>query len=299
MSDWTKIRDSIEDAIKLDAVGKTMKNDFVCWLGNEGIEFAQKFVDRIIDECKTDAPTETGWCKIRDAFVVPVVLNIAMYVLKMVLAKANAENNQSLLAEYASLYEQNADLTGWLRIDDTLIDYPVMQRSEDENYYLQHDFYGADNIYGCLVLDNDSHAGNGTKQQDYADGTKPSTNLIVHGHMTKTGEMFGNLNLYRDKEYGLSHSIIYFDTLYEKREYQLISAFYSQVYYQNDDVFKYYKFFQADTQEEFDYWYDNIKQKSLYDTGVTAEFGDEFITLSCCSYHMTDGRFVVVAKRIK
>ena len=94
MSDWTKIRDSIEDAIKLDAVGKTMKNDFVCWLGNEGIDFAQKFVDRIIDECKTDAPTETGWCKIRDAFVVPIVLNIAMYVLKMVLTKANAENNQ-------------------------------------------------------------------------------------------------------------------------------------------------------------------------------------------------------------
>ena len=209
------------------------------------------------------------------------------------------ESSPAILAEYNVLYQQNSDFTGWLKIDDTLVDYPVMQCLEDENYYLQHDFYRADNIYGCLVLDNDSHAGNGTKQQDYADGTKPSTNLIVHGHMTKTGEMFGNLNLYRDKEYGLSHSIIYFDTLYEKREYQLISAFYSQVYYQNDDVFKYYKFFQADTQEEFDYWYDNIKQKSLYDTGVTAEFGDEFITLSCCSYHMTDGRFVVVAKRIK
>ena len=94
MSKWTEIRDSIEDALKIEDVGKNMKNDFVNWLGAEGIEFAQKFVDRIIDECKTDAPTETGWCKIRDAFVVPVVLNIAMYVLKMVLTKANAENNQ-------------------------------------------------------------------------------------------------------------------------------------------------------------------------------------------------------------
>ena len=94
MSDWTKIRDSIEDAIKLDAVGKTMKNDFVGWLGNEGIEFAQKFVDRIIDECKADAPNESGWCKIRDAFVVPTALNIAMYVLKLTLDKAKADNNQ-------------------------------------------------------------------------------------------------------------------------------------------------------------------------------------------------------------
>ena len=83
--------------------------------------------------------------------------------------------------------------------------------------------------------------------------------------------MFGNLKLYQDKEYGLSHNIICFDTLYEKREYELIAVFYSQVYYQSEDVFKYYNFFQADTQEEFDDWYSNIKVMSLYDTGVTAE----------------------------
>ena len=53
------------------------------------------------------------------------------------------------------------------------------------------------------------------------------------------------------------------------------------------------------TQEEFDNWYENIKAMSLYDTGVTAEYGDEFITLSCCSYQVEDGRFVVVGKRIK
>ena len=61
----------------------------------------------------------------------------------------------------------------------------------------------------------------------------------------------------------------------------------------------YYQFFQADTQDEFDDWYDNIKAMSLYDTGVTAEYGDEFITLSCCAYQVEDGRFVVVGKRIK
>lgn len=50
--------------------------------------------------------------------------------------------------------------------------------------------------------------------------------------------------------------------------------------------------------EEFDDWYENIMKLSLYDTGVTAEFGDEFITLSCCSYHTEDGRFVVVGKEL-
>ena len=99
----------------------------------------------------------------------------------------------------------------------------------------------------------------------------------------KSGEMFGNLHLYADAEYGAEHNIICFDSLYEERRYELIAVFYSQVYYESDNVFKYYKFFQADTQEEFDDWYGNIKEMSLYDTGVTAQFGDEFITLSCCS----------------
>ena len=203
-----------------------------------------------------------------------------------------------MLPEYEILYAQNEDFVGWLRIEDTVIDYPVMQCIEDENYYLSRDFYGEENSNGCLILDNDSTAGVGTREQEYANGSVPSTNLIIHGHTMKSGQMFGNLKLYQDKEYGMAHKIICFDSLYEKREYELIAVFYSQVYYQSDDVFKYYQFFQADTQEEFDDWYNNITNMSLYDTGVVAEFGDEFITLSCCAYHVEDGRFVVVAKRI-
>ena len=204
-----------------------------------------------------------------------------------------------MLPEYEVLWKQNEDFVGWLRIEDTVIDYPVMQCTEDENYYLSHDFYGEENKNGCLILDNDSNAGVGTMEQEYINDSVPSTNLIIHGHTMKSGQMFGNLKLYQDKEYGLSHNIICFDTLYEKREYELIAVFYSQVYYQSEDVFKYYNFFQADTQEEFDDWYSNIRVMSLYDTGVTAEYGDEFITLSCCAYHVEDGRFVVVGKRLK
>ena len=77
-----------------------------------------------------------------------------------------------------------------------------------------------------------------------------------------------------------------------------MKVFYSQVYNKSDDVFKFYKFFEAETQEEFDDWYKNIKELSIYDTGVTAELGDEFLTLTTCSFHVEDGRFVVVAKRV-
>lgn len=209
------------------------------------------------------------------------------------------ESKPTMLPEYEALWQQNEDFIGWLRIEDTIIDYPVMQCTEDENYYLARDFYKEENKNGCLILDNDSNAGIGTIEQQYTNGVLPSTNLIIHGHTMKSGQMFGGLKLYRDEEYGLAHNRICFDSLYEKREYELIAVFYSQVYYQSEDVFKYYKFFQADTQEEFEDWYKNIKEMSLYDTGITAEYGDEFITLSCCAYHVEDGRFVVVGKRTK
>lgn len=204
----------------------------------------------------------------------------------------------SILPAYRSLYEQNSDLIGWLRIPDTVIDYPVMQTPLDETYYLTRDFEKQESASGCLILDTASQAGIGTADQNYENGIAPSTNLIIHGHTMKSGEMFGGLKKYADETYGEAHRLLYFDSLYEEREYELIAVFYSQVYRSTDPVFKYYEFFRASTQEDFDNWYQNIKALSLYDTGVTAQFGDEFLTLSCCAYHVADGRFVVVAKRI-
>ena len=196
------------------------------------------------------------------------------------------------------MYEENHDMVGWLSIDGTVIDYPVMQTPEEEDYYLDKGFDRQPNSNGCLILGAACSAGIGTREQGYENGSGPSTNLIIHGHTMQSGMMFGNLPLYEDRQYAAEHSTVCFDSLYEHREYEVIAAFYSQVYYKDQDVFKFYQFVQADTQEDFDNWYDNIKALSLYDTGVTASFGDEFITLSCCSYQVEDGRFVIVGKRV-
>lgn len=91
MSKWTDIRDSVLEALQLEEVGKGLKNKFVGWIGEEGVEFAQAFADEIKKECKEDAPQEKGWCRIRDTFVVPVALDIAMFMLKLILEKAAAE----------------------------------------------------------------------------------------------------------------------------------------------------------------------------------------------------------------
>ena len=198
------------------------------------------------------------------------------------------------------VYTINEDSAGWLKIDGTVIDYPVMQTPTDEQYYLNRDFNGKYSVYGCIIADTDSKIGTGTLAEGYTDGSRPGTNIILHGHNMKNGTMFGGLDKYRDKAYEQKHSIIKFSSLYEDREYKICAVFLSQVYKKGQtDVFKYYQFFNADTEEEFNDFYDNIKKMSMYDTGVTAEYGDEFITLSVCAYHVDNGRLVVVGKRIK
>lgn len=189
---------------------------------------------------------------------------------------------------YAESYLQNEDMVGWLKIEGTKVDYPVMQTMDDENYYLKRGFDKKNNQNGCLILDTDSKI------------KEPlSTNLIIHGHNMKSGEMFGNLTDYEDEKYYADHKNIKLFTEECERNYEVIAVFRSQVFKKTDDVFKFYKFFQADTQEEFDDWYGNIKSMSQYDTGVTAELGDRFLTLSTCVYHVENGRLVVVAKEIE
>lgn len=188
---------------------------------------------------------------------------------------------------YADSFLANEDMAAWLVIPGTNIDYPVMWTPFDENYYLYRDFNKNENSNGCLLLDTDSSL------------NPLTTNLIIHGHNMKSGAMFGKLTDYEDKDYYDNHKEIILYTKERQRNYEIIAVFRSQVYKKTDDVFKFYKFFQADSQEEFDDFYNNIKELSIYDTGVNASFGDNFITLSTCVYHVTNGRFVVIAKEIE
>ena len=197
-----------------------------------------------------------------------------------------AEQTDSVAVSYKRLFEVNEDMIGWLKIPGTEIDYPVMQTMEDEEYYLYRNFFKEKDNNGTLILDTDS------------DITKTSNNLIIHGHNMKSGAMFGGLLDFEKEEYTKEHNRIEFYTRDEERKYEIIAVFRSKVYTVEDKVFKYYQFFEADNQDEFDDFYNNIKKMSLYDTGVTAQYGDEFITLSTCVYHTTNGRLVVVGKRI-
>ncbi|MDE7018287.1 MAG: class B sortase [Lachnospiraceae bacterium] len=191
----------------------------------------------------------------------------------------------TVLEEYETLYNKNKRLIGWLKIDGTNIDYPVMQTTNNE-YYLDHNYNQEYDKNGSLFLDAE------------CDVVRRNTNLIIYGHHMKSGKMFGNLNLYSSESYAKEHSLIQFDTIYEKGTYQVMYVFRSRIYNEDEIVFKYYQFFDAATEREFNSNMSEMAAISLYDTGVTANFGDELLTLSTCDSSEADGRFVVVAKRI-
>ncbi len=191
-----------------------------------------------------------------------------------------------ILDEYKTLYNKNKKLIGWLKIDDTIIDYPVMQTSNNE-YYLTHNFNQEKDNNGSIFMDTECVA------------YPRSQNLILYGHHMKSGKMFGDLEKYAKESYYQKHSVIQFDTIYEKGVYQVMYVFRARVLKENEIAFKYYQFIEANSGEEFNSYMNEMAEMSLYDTGVTAEYGDELLTLSTCDHSQTDGRFVVVAKRIQ
>lgn len=197
-----------------------------------------------------------------------------------------AESEIVMLPEYAELYRQNSDLVGWIRIEDTNINYPVMQSKDEPNFYLKHGFDKKYADCGCPYV------------QENCDAQKPSDNLIIYGHHMKNGSMFSDLEKFKKKDFWKEHKTFSFNTLYEKQTYEVIAVFKTVVYTGSANEFKYFQFSDAQTPEQFDEYIAKCKEKALYDTGVSAEYGDKLITLSTCEYSNTNGRLVLVAKII-
>lgn len=193
-------------------------------------------------------------------------------------------DGRDVLLDYAKLYERNSDMAGWIFIEGTEINYPVMYTPENPDFYLKHNFDGEYSSWGVPYVAGD------------CDIQKPSDNIIIYGHHIRGGRMFGALLDYEEKSFFESHRNICFYTLVEKAEYEVIAVFKTAVNEGAD--FPYYEFVDAKSAEDFQTYVEKCKSLALYDTGITAEYGDKLLTLSTCEYSRTDGRFVVVAKKI-
>lgn len=190
-----------------------------------------------------------------------------------------------VLSEYAELYQMNSDLAGWISIDGTIINYPVMHKPESLNYYLYRDFYKKYSNGGSLYV------------REPCDVDTPSDNVTIYGHnMKNSGTMFHQLLDYTKESFWQEHQYIRFDTLSERHTYQIVAVFKTSA--NVGEGFSYHLFVNAGSESEFNEFVDTCKDLAFYDTGVTASYGDKLITLSTCEYTLDNGRLVVVAKRI-
>ena len=196
-------------------------------------------------------------------------------------------NGVKVQKKFAQIYEDNNDFIGWLTIDGTVIDYPVVQTPYDEEYYLHRDFDGNYNGNGTLFADTES------------DIFRPSDNILIYGHNMKNGRMFHEILNYSDEDYYNEHKYIQFDTINKDGRYEVIAAFTTKIYDKDYTGFRYYTFFDAVSEKDFDYFVSSCKDLTTYNIPTTAVYGDELITLSTCATRDDDGRFVVVAKKIE
>lgn len=192
----------------------------------------------------------------------------------------------TMLPDMAALYEKNPDFAGWIKIEDTDIDFPVMFTPEDEEKYIYANFEG-------------KYDWNGTPFVGRRSSFDPETQVIsIYAHNKIYGGMFHELLEYDKEEYWKDHRYVSFKTLYEDRTYEVFAAFSDRIYLDTDDVFKFYQFADPQTEEEFNEGIAYFKEHSLYDTGVEVEYGDKLLMLITCSYRHRYGRYVVMAKEV-
>ena len=190
------------------------------------------------------------------------------------------------MLQLQELKKENNDIIAWLKIANTKINYPVLQTTDNE-YYMTHNYKKEKSGDGSIFLD-----------KDY-DWNKPSDNLLIYGHNNKNGNMFQDLLKYENENYYKEHPTINFTTINEDSIYEIIAVFKSRVYYKSEkNVFRYYYFINAENEEEYNYYVKESKKASLYNTGKTASYGEQLLTLSTCEYSQEDGRFVIVARKV-
>src|SRR5574344_2146157 len=193
--------------------------------------------------------------------------------------KLDDKETPDILEEYVGPFNLNQKLVGWVKIDGTKVDYPVMQTSNND-YYLDHNFDQEEDKNGSIFLDKECSI------------WPRSQNLLIYGHNMKSGKMFGTLKSYKDKAFFDKHPQIQFDTIYEKGIYDVMYVFSEVVHEETEVTFKYYQFINANSADEYNSYMNDMAEMSLYDTGVTSVYGDALLTLSTCDY--TQG-----AKRVK
>ena len=199
-------------------------------------------------------------------------------------AETTEPTEPGMLAGYKEIYEMNNDVVGWIKMEGTKMDYPVMQTPDDPNFYLYRDFDKNNSKRGSIYA------------REVCDINEPSDNITIFGHNMADGSMFACLSNYTNKHAWENNSLIFFDTLNEYHTYKIFAVFKTSA--NIGQGFSYHQFVDAENAAQFDEFVATCKKLSFYDTGITPVYGDKLICLSTCEYTLDNGRLVVAAVRI-
>ncbi len=223
-------------------------------------------------------------------FILTIIILSGYLIYEKVNWKVNKDiyeniNGTTNIDKVIALQQENTDVKGWIQIDDTIINYPILQTTNNE-YYLNHNYKRKNSKYGSIFL------------KDKCDLLNNNSNLIIYGHNMKDEQMFNTLLKYENKNFYDNHKTIKIATNNEESEYSIIAVFKSRVFYQDEkNVFRYYNYINFDDEQTYDEYIINCKKIQLYDTGISAKYGEQLITLITCEYSQDNGRMVVVAKK--
>lgn len=183
--------------------------------------------------------------------------------------------------QYEKLKNQNEDSIGWITIKDTKINYPVMYRQGDNEFYLHHNFQKEYSIAGTPFLDGN------------CDPLAEKENLILYAHHMKDGSMFAGLMKYEAKSYYEEHKYIQLYIQNQKHTYEIFAV--CQV--SADHEQEIYNMIQLE-QSEYTNYLQTVKEKALYETNAYPTKQEQLLLLSTCEYTKENGRLVVLAKEI-
>lgn len=200
-------------------------------------------------------------------------------------AGQNQLNDEGILRNFEELISVNKDIKGWIRIDNTNIDYPIVQ-SDEPSFYLSHDFKRSQSRYGSIFIDSLCKLG------------AESKNVILHGHHMRDGKMFAGLMKFSDLDFYKETPIITFDSISNRMKWKIISIFKTNTRPDQGEIFNYIRTSFINDEDFLNYIY-NIKIRSLIDIPVDINEDDRIVTLSTCSYEFEDFRTVLVARKIR
>ena len=201
-----------------------------------------------------------------------------------IISEENTIISESSSDNLENIAKINSDIIGWINIDGTNIDYPIMQNGD---YYLHKDIYK-------------NYSSHGTPYLAPFCNLKKSDNLIIYGHHMKDNTMFSQLEKYKNYNFYLNHKYIKFFTIENGRTientYEVMIAFKTIAY--SDEGFRYYSYTDFQNYEDYEEFVENCRNLEFYYTGVVGTHQDKYITLSTCEYSQKNGRMVVVAKKV-